>query len=319
MRLCAGRELVRGGLERRADLSPTEDWSDHATPALRSHALHPLGHQRWAGFQRSPLLDISGRCGTCDVGRKGGFPGPWDFGSLCTLGLAWGPLLVLLKPCICDGRWCQRSCWSTSLAETIPTHGKASIASQKHSKKEGSLRDLFAKTPAKKTPPAITARLNRAQRTKRQQLEDDIQTLEATHGRSGSLVTQRQIATLRKQLHALDGYRAEYALLRTKQRHYAGGDRARHLLAHRLREQAAGRRVAELQLPDDTRTCREEQIVAQFELFYSDLYAEQGLDGEGVEGYLISIPLSQISLTASETLDGDIIIAEVTTAILIEP
>ncbi|KAJ1082874.1 hypothetical protein NDU88_003037 [Pleurodeles waltl] len=63
---------------------------------------------------------------------------------------------------------------------------------------------------------AIVARLNKVRQTKRQQLEDEIRTLEATHSRSGSLERRRQIATLCKQLRALDGDRAEYALLRTK-------------------------------------------------------------------------------------------------------
>ncbi|KAJ1156641.1 hypothetical protein NDU88_009359 [Pleurodeles waltl] len=103
-------------------------------------------------------------------------------------------------------------------------------------------------------------------------------------------MTRQQITTLCKQLWALDGHRAEYALLRTKQRYDAGGDRAGHLLAHRLRVQAVGRWVVELQLSDGTRTCREEQIIAQFEQFYSDLYTEEGLDEEGVEGYLASVP-----------------------------
>ncbi|KAJ1186039.1 hypothetical protein NDU88_002824 [Pleurodeles waltl] len=87
---------------------------------------------------------------------------------------------------------------------------------------------------------AIAARLNRARRMKRQQLEDDIRSLEASHGRSGSLVMRRQLNTLRKQLRALGGDRAEYALLRTKLRYYAGGDRAGLLLAHRLQVQAVG-------------------------------------------------------------------------------
>ncbi|KAJ1106246.1 hypothetical protein NDU88_003649 [Pleurodeles waltl] len=80
-------------------------------------------------------------------------------------------------------------------------------------------------------------------------------------------------------------------LLRTKQRYYTGGDRAGRLLAQRLWVQVAGWRVAKLQLLDGTRTCREEQIVTQFKQFYSDLYAEEGLDEEGVEGYLTSSPV----------------------------
>ncbi|KAJ1115168.1 hypothetical protein NDU88_003394 [Pleurodeles waltl] len=78
----------------------------------------------------------------------------------------------------------------------------------------------------------IAARLNRSRWTKCQQLEDDIWSLEASHGRSGLLMTRRLITTLRKQLRALDCDRAEYSLLRTKQRYCTGGDRAGCLLAH---------------------------------------------------------------------------------------
>ncbi|KAJ1090851.1 hypothetical protein NDU88_003979 [Pleurodeles waltl] len=65
---------------------------------------------------------------------------------------------------------------------------------------------------------SIAARFIRARRMKCQQLENDIRSLEASHGSSGSLMMQRQINTLRNQLRALDGDRAEYALLQTKQR-----------------------------------------------------------------------------------------------------
>ncbi|KAJ1213653.1 hypothetical protein NDU88_001285 [Pleurodeles waltl] len=44
---------------------------------------------------------------------------------------------------------------------------------------------------------------------------------------------------------------------------------ASRLLAHRLRTQATGRRVAELRLPDGTLTCQEGLIHHQFERFYS--------------------------------------------------
>ncbi|KAJ1153591.1 hypothetical protein NDU88_006350 [Pleurodeles waltl] len=73
---------------------------------------------------------------------------------------------------------------------------------------------------------------------------------------------RRQIATLSKQLRALNSGRAEYALLQTKQKSYAGGDRAGRLLEHRLQVQAAGQLVVELQLPYGTTNCREELIVA---------------------------------------------------------
>ncbi|KAJ1163977.1 hypothetical protein NDU88_004424 [Pleurodeles waltl] len=128
---------------------------------------------------------------------------------------------------------------------------------------------------------ATSARLNKARQIKWQQLEDQIRTLETTHSVSGSLEMRRQIATLRKQLRTMGGDRAEYALLRTKQKYYTGGDRTGRLLAQQLQAQTAGRRVAELQLPDGTQTCGDEQIVTQFEHFYSDLSAAEGLDAEG--------------------------------------
>ncbi|KAJ1079886.1 hypothetical protein NDU88_000118 [Pleurodeles waltl] len=93
------------------------------------------------------------------------------------------------------------------------------------------------------------------------------------------------------------------------------GNRAGCLLAHQLRVQAAGRRVVELQLPDGTRTCQEEQIVNQFERFCSDLYTAEELDEEGVEEYLNAIPLTPILPAASDLMDGDITTAEVLAAI----
>ncbi|KAJ1167897.1 hypothetical protein NDU88_008282 [Pleurodeles waltl] len=162
---------------------------------------------------------------------------------------------------------------------------------------------------------AIAVSLNKARREKRQQLEDDIRSLDVTHGRTGYLVVRRQLRTLRKQLQTLDGNKAEYTLLQTKQKYYAGGNKAGHLLPHRLRVQAAGRRVVELQLPNGTWTCQEELILHQFEQFYSDLYTAEELDEKGVEGYLNSVPLTRIPPPDSELMDGDITTAEVLAAI----
>ncbi|KAJ1167697.1 hypothetical protein NDU88_008086 [Pleurodeles waltl] len=162
---------------------------------------------------------------------------------------------------------------------------------------------------------AIAVSLNKARREKRQQLEDDIRSLEVTHGRTGYLVVRRQLRTLRKQLQTLDGNKAEYTLLQTKQKYYAGGNKAGHLLPHRLRVQAAGRHVVELQLPNGTWTCQEELILHQFEQFYSDLYTAEELDEKGVEGYLNSVPLTRIPPPDSELMDGDITTAEVLAAI----
>ncbi|KAJ1186666.1 hypothetical protein NDU88_003447 [Pleurodeles waltl] len=71
---------------------------------------------------------------------------------------------------------------------------------------------------------------------------------------------RRQLTTHRKQLRALDEDKAEYALLQTKQKFYAAGNRAGRLLAHRLHAQAMKQWVAERRLPDGTLTCQEELI-----------------------------------------------------------
>ncbi|KAJ1154816.1 hypothetical protein NDU88_007559 [Pleurodeles waltl] len=103
---------------------------------------------------------------------------------------------------------------------------------------------------------AIAARQNAQCHDKRQQLEGDIWALEETHRQSGSLAVTRQLTIKRKELRALDEDKAEYALLRTKQKFCTGGNTAGRLLAHRLRTQATERRVAELRLPDGTLTCQ---------------------------------------------------------------
>ncbi|KAJ1192202.1 hypothetical protein NDU88_001514 [Pleurodeles waltl] len=109
----------------------------------------------------------------------------------------------------------------------------------------------------------IAARQNTVRCDKRQQLEDDIQALEETHRQS--LAVRRQLAIQRKQLRALDEGKEEYALLRTKQKFYTGGNRAGRLLAHRLRIQSTEHRTAELRLPKGTLTCPEEPIRQHFE------------------------------------------------------
>ncbi|KAJ1130365.1 hypothetical protein NDU88_008718 [Pleurodeles waltl] len=116
--------------------------------------------------------------------------------------------------------------------------------------------------------------------------------MEAAHSRTGSLAVRRQLTALRKQLRSLYGDRMEYALLRTKQKFYTGGDKAGCLLVPHLGMQTASRRVVEVHLPDGTLTCQEALILQQFERIYLD-FAE-GLDSQDIEDYLDSTPLSQI-------------------------
>ncbi|KAJ1090616.1 hypothetical protein NDU88_003746 [Pleurodeles waltl] len=52
-----------------------------------------------------------------------------------------------------------RNWWPTFSIRSVIAHGTAALTSQRHNKKEGSLKDLFNKTPAKKAqldePPAM--------------------------------------------------------------------------------------------------------------------------------------------------------------------
>ncbi|KAJ1082995.1 hypothetical protein NDU88_003156 [Pleurodeles waltl] len=147
----------------------------------------------------------------------------------------------------------------------------------------------------------IAARQNAAGSNKRQQLEDDIRVQEVAHRQTWSLATMRQLTAHQKQLRALDEDKAVYALLRTKQKFYAGKNRAGCLLAHRLRTQARERRVAELWLPDGTLICQEELIHQQFERFYSDLYPTKEIDHKGMEDCLDSAPVAQLPPVDSAT------------------
>ncbi|KAJ1197663.1 hypothetical protein NDU88_001519 [Pleurodeles waltl] len=162
---------------------------------------------------------------------------------------------------------------------------------------------------------AIAARQNALSRDKRQQLEDDIQALEETHRQSGSLAVRRQLSVQRKRLRALDEGKAEYAVLRTKQKFYTGGNRAGRLFALRLHIQATECRVAELRLPDGTLTCREEPIRQQFERFYADLYSAEGVDQSKVEDYLDSAPVARLPPVDSAALEKDITPTEALRAI----
>ncbi|KAJ1089313.1 hypothetical protein NDU88_002464 [Pleurodeles waltl] len=70
---------------------------------------------------------------------------------------------------------------------------------------------------------AIAARHNALRHNEHKQLENGIQALAVTHRQTGSLAVRRQLITQHKQLRALNEDKAEYALLHTKQKFYAGG------------------------------------------------------------------------------------------------
>ncbi|KAJ1211005.1 hypothetical protein NDU88_006367 [Pleurodeles waltl] len=84
---------------------------------------------------------------------------------------------------------------------------------------------------------AISACFNKSRRDQGKKLEDRVRELESSHRSTGSMALHRELTVTLKQLKAIHTDRAEYTLLRRKQRYHVGGNKAGHLLAYRLHAQ----------------------------------------------------------------------------------
>lgn len=72
---------------------------------------------------------------------------------------------------------------------------------------------------------AISTAENKARRLKREELSQQVKTLELSHQHTGAPRIWRKLMSARTQLNALDLDRAEYAALRLRHSYYVGGDR----------------------------------------------------------------------------------------------
>ncbi|KAJ1207149.1 hypothetical protein NDU88_002541 [Pleurodeles waltl] len=137
---------------------------------------------------------------------------------------------------------------------------------------------------------AITARDNKGRKDKRAAMEAQVKVREETHKRSGSHKVRRQLMLARNQPRALEIDKAEYVLLHSKQKCYAGGNKVGQLLDHRLRAQIHKQRIAEIQGPQVQCVTQEDQTTQEAEHFYTALYLAEDLSCEAAATYLAQEP-----------------------------
>uniref|UniRef100_H3A6P9 Endonuclease/exonuclease/phosphatase domain-containing protein n=1 Tax=Latimeria chalumnae TaxID=7897 RepID=H3A6P9_LATCH len=81
-----------------------------------------------------------------------------------------------------------------------------------------------------------------------------------------------RVASLQQDLNVLSSSKAERALLRTRSKFYARGDKAGKLLAWQLRREEADRHIPSIKLPDNTTSFVPGAINGAFQNYYSSLY-----------------------------------------------
>ncbi|KAJ1109808.1 hypothetical protein NDU88_007166 [Pleurodeles waltl] len=106
--------------------------------------------------------------------------------------------------------------------------------------------------------------------------------------------------------------KAEYALLRTKQKLYTGGRSSAGPQTLYAGHGATGGRIKVTRWYTDMSG---ELIRQQFERFYSHLYSMEGIDYKSVEDYLDFAPVAQLPPVDSATLENDITPTEVLASI----
>uniref|UniRef100_H3AAW1 exodeoxyribonuclease III n=1 Tax=Latimeria chalumnae TaxID=7897 RepID=H3AAW1_LATCH len=106
-------------------------------------------------------------------------------------------------------------------------------------------------------------------------LEQELRGAETELYKNNSEENREWVATLQHDLNELSSSKAEGALLRTRSRFYARGDKAGKLLAWQLRREEADRLIPSIRLPDDTTSFAPEAIKGAFQSYYSTLYSTQ--------------------------------------------
>uniref|UniRef100_H3A6V7 Endonuclease/exonuclease/phosphatase domain-containing protein n=1 Tax=Latimeria chalumnae TaxID=7897 RepID=H3A6V7_LATCH len=104
---------------------------------------------------------------------------------------------------------------------------------------------------------------------------------------NNSQENRERVASLQHDLNVLSSSRAKRALLRTRSRFYARGDKASKLLAWQLRQEEANRLIPSIKLPDDTLSFSPGAINGAFRSYYSTLYSTQ-LNRLGLRGSMLS-------------------------------
>uniref|UniRef100_H3A6J7 exodeoxyribonuclease III n=1 Tax=Latimeria chalumnae TaxID=7897 RepID=H3A6J7_LATCH len=104
-------------------------------------------------------------------------------------------------------------------------------------------------------------------------LEQELRGAETELYKNNLEENRERVATLQHNLNVLSSSRAERALLRTRSRFYARGDKAGKLLAWQLRREEADCLIPSIKLSDDTISFTPEVINGAFQSYYSSLYS----------------------------------------------
>uniref|UniRef100_H3A7C5 Endonuclease/exonuclease/phosphatase domain-containing protein n=1 Tax=Latimeria chalumnae TaxID=7897 RepID=H3A7C5_LATCH len=138
-------------------------------------------------------------------------------------------------------------------------------------------------------------------------LEEELRGVETELYKNNSEENREWVATLQHDLNVLSSSNAERALLRTRSRFYARGDKAGKLLAWQLCREEADRLIPSIKLSDDTISFTPEAINGAFQSYYLSFYSTQ-FEGESMResmlSFLDSIEILEISGEMGERLSA---------------
>uniref|UniRef100_H3A4B6 Endonuclease/exonuclease/phosphatase domain-containing protein n=1 Tax=Latimeria chalumnae TaxID=7897 RepID=H3A4B6_LATCH len=149
-------------------------------------------------------------------------------------------------------------------------------------------------------------------------LEQELSGAETELYKNNSEENRERVASLQHDLNVLSSSKAERALLRTRSRFYAQGDKASKLLAWQLRREEADRYIPSIKLPDDDVSFSPGAINGAFRSYYSSLYSTQ-LGGVGWKRSMLSfldgVEIPKLSGDQGEQLGAPLSLTEIREAV----
>uniref|UniRef100_H3B6N9 Endonuclease/exonuclease/phosphatase domain-containing protein n=1 Tax=Latimeria chalumnae TaxID=7897 RepID=H3B6N9_LATCH len=143
------------------------------------------------------------------------------------------------------------------------------------------------------------------------ELELDLRWAETEEYKNHSAETSERVAKIRHELNMLTTSKAGYALLRTKSRYYARGDKAGKLLAWQLRKEEAERKIQESSISEST-TSKEPEVITSY---YSTLYTSEKGSRDQMSSFLDGIEIPTLGEGVKLLLERPITEEEVIAAI----
>ena len=162
---------------------------------------------------------------------------------------------------------------------------------------------------------ATSSRNNKEKKAKRSELEDQITSLVQVGKRIGARAILRQLNNARKQPKTLDYEKAEYALLRTKQKYYKRGNKVGRLLDCKLRARVLKSRIDAIKNTTGTILHSDEEVAHTFERYYATLYTAEDAVPHDIDAYPHYAGLTKLPPFEASKLETEIKVEEVITAI----